>query len=232
MFRWNLRRVLLEELKRLSLNKKLYRFEGSLKVVEQGYFCNVFYLVDQAKAAGNEAEKQFYRLPSEANLINLNRQNAALVHALNLESEFWRQKRTANGLKPEKGKPNSFIPYVVGPDGFSIAFFQAYWNTIAEDVIAVVTDFFRGTPVPRSFTAISIILIPKNDSPQSWSEFRPISLCNVTNKILSKLLYTRLSQALPDLLSPSQSAFVPGRLIADNILLAQEMAHHLDMRYT
>ncbi|KAL0287182.1 UNVERIFIED_CONTAM: hypothetical protein Scaly_2772900 [Sesamum calycinum] len=91
---------------------------------------------------------------------------------------------------------------------------------------------FRGTPMPRSFTAISIILIPKNDSPQSWSEFRPISLCNVTNKILSKLLYTRLSQALPDLISPSQSAFVPGRLIADNILLAQEMAHHLGMRYT
>ncbi|KAK4394256.1 hypothetical protein Sango_1896400 [Sesamum angolense] len=54
---------------------------------------------------------------------------------------------------------------VAGPDGFSSAFFQACWNTIAEDVIAAATDFFRGTPMPRSFTATSIILIPKNDSP-------------------------------------------------------------------
>ncbi|KAL0347898.1 UNVERIFIED_CONTAM: hypothetical protein Sangu_1017600 [Sesamum angustifolium] len=86
--------------------------------------------------------------------------------------------------------------------------------------------------MPRSFTATSIILIPKNDSPQSWFELRPISLCNVTNKILSKLLYNKISQALPDLISPSQSGFVPGRLIADNILLAQEMTHHLDMRHS
>ncbi|KAK4409423.1 hypothetical protein Sango_0015300 [Sesamum angolense] len=93
---------------------------------------------------------------------------------------------------------------VVGPDGFSSAFFQASWDTIAEDVCTAVTDFFRGTPMPRSFTATSIILIPKNDSPQSWSEFIPICLCNVTNKILSKLLDTKISQALPDLISPSR----------------------------
>ncbi|KAK4394197.1 hypothetical protein Sango_1890500 [Sesamum angolense] len=116
------------------------------------------------------------------------------------------------------------------PDGFSSAFFQACWNTIAEDVIAAVMDFFRGTTMPKCFTATSIILIPKNDSPQSSSEFTPISLCNVTNKIMSKLHYTKIFQALPDLISPSQSGFVPGRLIADSILLAQEMTQHLDMR--
>ncbi|KAL0448794.1 UNVERIFIED_CONTAM: hypothetical protein Slati_1435800 [Sesamum latifolium] len=85
--------------------------------------------------------------------------------------------------------------------------------------------------MPRSFTATTIVLIPKVDSPQTWNDFRPISLCNVTNKILSKLLYRRISQALPELISPSQSGFVPGRLISDNILLAQEMIHHLDLRY-
>ncbi|KAL2246128.1 UNVERIFIED_CONTAM: hypothetical protein Sindi_2881000 [Sesamum indicum] len=287
------------------LQQKLYRLKNHLKQWNKDCFGNIFSLVDQAKAAANEAEKQFDRLPSEANLTNLNKHNAALVHALNLESEFWRQKSNCKWLEvgerntkffhasvkkkrlkskisrvtdnqyeitdstqikifavhffesllsdtPATSLPHDF-PFqfsqihqdvllnlcqppshddikevvfsinkdsVAGPDGFSSAFFQACWNTIAEDVNAAVMDFFRGTPMPRSFSATSIILIPKNDSPQSWSEFRPISLCNVTNKILSKLLYTKISQALPDLISPSESGFVPGRLIADNILLA------------
>ncbi|KAL0394659.1 UNVERIFIED_CONTAM: hypothetical protein Slati_4432100 [Sesamum latifolium] len=85
--------------------------------------------------------------------------------------------------------------------------------------------------MPRSFTATTIVLILKVDSALTWNDFRPISLCNVTNKILSKLLYRRISQALPDLISPSQSGFFPGRLVSDNILLAQEMIHHLDLRY-
>ncbi|KAL0286922.1 UNVERIFIED_CONTAM: hypothetical protein Sangu_2715700 [Sesamum angustifolium] len=89
---------------------------------------------------------------------------------------------------------------VAGLDRLSSAFFQACWDTIVEDVFAAVTNFFRGTPMPRSFTATSIILIPKNDSPQSWSEFKPISLCYVTNKILSKLVYTKISHALPHLI--------------------------------
>ncbi|KAL0295437.1 UNVERIFIED_CONTAM: hypothetical protein Scaly_3103600 [Sesamum calycinum] len=75
----------------------------SLGAPIQGY-------VDQAKAATNEAEKQFDRLPSEANLITLNRQNIALVMLLTLNLNFGGRKATANSLKPEKGKPNSFIP--------------------------------------------------------------------------------------------------------------------------
>ncbi|KAL0402157.1 UNVERIFIED_CONTAM: hypothetical protein Slati_4245600 [Sesamum latifolium] len=120
---------------------------------------------------------------------------------------------------------------VAGPDRFSSAFYQACWEFIARDIYDAVRGFFSGTPMPRSFTATTIVLIPKVDSPQTWNDFRPISLCNVTNKILSKLLYRRISQALSELISPSQSAFVPDRLISDNILIAQEMIHHLDLRY-
>ncbi|KAL0440459.1 UNVERIFIED_CONTAM: hypothetical protein Slati_2528900 [Sesamum latifolium] len=87
------------------------------------------------------------------------------------------------------------------------------WDIIAEDIIEVARDFFIGTPIPRSFTTTSITLIPKDESPQSWSDFRPISLCNVTNKIISKLLYNKIAQALPNLISPSQSGFFPDDFI-------------------
>lgn len=56
-------------------------------------------------------------------------------------------------------------------------------------------------------------------------------MCNVTNKIISKLLTARLAHFLPQLVSPSHSSFVQGRLIGDNIMLAQEMVHAIDDRH-
>ena len=55
----------------------------------------------------------------------------------------------------------------------------------------------------------NICMIPKTERPTRMTELRPISLCNVGYKIISK----------------TQSAFVAGRLISDNILIAQEMFH-------
>ncbi|KAG8386900.1 hypothetical protein BUALT_Bualt03G0196900 [Buddleja alternifolia] len=117
---------------------------------------------------------------------------------------------------------------VAGPDGFSALFFQSCWDFIYQDLYEAVRDFFSGTPLPRSISATTIVLIPKSESPNTWADFRPISLCNVTNKILTKLFYKKIEKVLPPSISLSQSGFVPGRLIGDNILLAQEMVHSLD----
>jgi hypothetical protein len=57
-------------------------------------------------------------------------------------------------------------------------------------------------------------------------DYRPISCCNVIYKCITKILANRLLSGLSDLISPSQAAFIPGRSIAENGMLAQEVARN------
>lgn len=75
-----------------------------------------------------------------------------------------------------------------------------------------------------------IILLPKKNEANRVNDYRPISLCNVSMKIITKVLANRLSESLPMVISQTQSAFIKGRLISDNIILAHETNHYLKHR--
>ena len=119
-------------------------------------------------------------------------------------------------------------PYsTAGPDSMNGYFYQKCWRIIKNDLMGVVQAFFSGQMIPKYFSHSCIVFLPKFNNPNKMTEFRPISLSNFTSKIISKLVSNKLSPILPTLISPNQAGFVKGRSISENIMLAQEIIHHI-----
>jgi len=111
----------------------------------------------------------------------------------------------------------------LGPDGFSAGFFQRAWPIVGEDVIEAILDFFSYGKLLREVNATIITLVPKRSNPSVMGDFRPISCCNIVYKCITKIIANRLLKGLDDIVGPNQGAFIPGRSIAENIMLAQEL---------
>jgi hypothetical protein len=112
-----------------------------------------------------------------------------------------------------------------GPDGLPADFFLDNWDTVGEEVSQIVLYALNFGVMNKGMNFTYIALIPKIKSPEKVSDFRPISLCNVIYKLVSKVLANRLKVWLPKIISPYQSAFIQGRLITDNIIAAYETLH-------
>ena len=116
-----------------------------------------------------------------------------------------------------------------GPDGLPAAFFQKHWEAVKEGVTATCLHILneKGTLAPLNHTYIA--LIPKIKKSRDVTEFRLISLCNVIYRIIAKCIANRLKRFLHDVISPNQSAFIPNRLITDNIIIGYECLHKIRM---
>ena len=114
-----------------------------------------------------------------------------------------------------------------GPDGFSASFYHTHWSVIGPDLVEEVQAVFRSGTLPLGVNDTHVCMIPKIKGPQRVSDYRPIALCNVYYKVYSKILQRRLQPLLGKIISENQSAFVPGRLIGDNILITHEVLHTL-----
>ena len=118
----------------------------------------------------------------------------------------------------------------LGPDGMPALFYHSFWHIIGSQVTNAVLSCLNSCKIPESINHTFITLIPKVPSPKRMSDFRPISLCNVIYKIMSKVIANRLKPILSKIISETQSAFVPGRLITDNVLVAFETLHYMKTR--
>lgn len=117
-----------------------------------------------------------------------------------------------------------------GPDGYPAEFYRSAWPIISSDFTIAVQSFFMYGFLPKGVNATSLALIPKVQGAETLKDFRPISCCNILYKVVSKILANRLKVFLPELVEPNQCAFVKGRLLLENVLLAAELVknYHKD----
>ncbi|WVZ77029.1 LOW QUALITY PROTEIN: hypothetical protein U9M48_024932 [Paspalum notatum var. saurae] len=128
---------------------------------------------------------------------------------------------------PIKAMRNKAAP---GPNGLNATFYKAAWPWIAQDVVELVTNFYQTEDLPQELNKTFITLIPKGMNANNPQSFRPISLCNVIYKIISSTIAKRIKNHLPSYIHQSQAAFIPGRHITTNIILAQEITHSFSLK--
>ncbi|KAH9685635.1 putative ribonuclease H protein [Citrus sinensis] len=93
--------------------------------------------------------------------------------------------------------------------------------------VSLLKIFFSRKQLPKELNQTLIVLIPKTNNPDSLKLFRPISLCTVVYKTITKLVANCLKTILPQLIGPAQTSFVPGRHIIENVIVAQEIIHSM-----
>ncbi|GKV25513.1 hypothetical protein SLEP1_g34945 [Rubroshorea leprosula] len=117
-----------------------------------------------------------------------------------------------------------------GPDGTHPFFYQKLWHSVKDTILLDIQQIFMSGTVPPKWNECLITLIPKVGSPVNINQFRPIGLCNVNYKIVSKIIVHRLKPLLDSIISPCQASFVPGRRGSDNILILQELVYSFNRK--
>ncbi|XP_019198269.1 PREDICTED: uncharacterized protein LOC109192130 [Ipomoea nil] len=114
-----------------------------------------------------------------------------------------------------------------GPDGMNPGFYQHFWDVVGGDVSSFIVNCLENCCFPDTLNETDVVLIPKKQTPKRVSDLRPIALSNVIYSVMAKVMTNRMKPLMDEIISDSQSAFIPDRLITDNILIASEVGHYL-----
>jgi hypothetical protein len=112
-----------------------------------------------------------------------------------------------------------------GPDGFNGLFLKKCWQIVKGNFYALCSDFFMGTANLECINRSYITLVPKKDCPETVSDYRPISLMNISLKIITKILADRLQSVILRLVHPNQYGFIRLRTIQDCLAWSYEYIH-------
>jgi hypothetical protein len=116
---------------------------------------------------------------------------------------------------------------IPGPDGWTVELFTFFFDLVGEDVLAMVEESRTLGAITGSLNSTFLAPIPKANNPSSFDDFRPISLCNLCYKIISKIIANRLKPFLSRAISIERLGFLKGRRIQDAIGTTHEVLHSI-----
>eukprot|EP00253_Pinus_taeda_P031529 PITA_31529 len=125
-------------------------------------------------------------------------------------------KTTLFAMEPDKAP---------GPDGFTTRFLQNCRQIVEKDLCRMVRKSQACQKIGGSTNSAFLALIPKEKGANSFTRFRPISLCNIGYKLITKVIANRLKTILPNIIPENHGGFIQGRQIVDNFILVQEAIH-------
>jgi hypothetical protein len=115
------------------------------------------------------------------------------------------------------------------PNGWTLEFFSGFFYFFGKDLLEMVEESRRVGQIHAPFNATFIALNTKTNDPQTFDDFRPISLCNCIYKIVVKIITKCLQMVLSETISKEQFGFLEGRQIHEAIGVAQEGLHSLNI---
>ncbi|CAL1383747.1 unnamed protein product [Linum trigynum] len=114
-----------------------------------------------------------------------------------------------------------------GKDGLNPLFYQRCWDFVGPYVVAFVQSCWSDPSKVKEINERIVVLISKIKTPTLIEHFRPISLCNVSYKMITKCLAKRIKTLMTELVAETHTSFVLGRHITDNIYILQEVVHSM-----
>lgn len=115
-----------------------------------------------------------------------------------------------------------------GSDEFPKGFYQNTLNHIGENLCTFIHQLWSKYIPLKFVNLIDICLIPKIDSPQQVSHFRPITLCNTSYNVFTKVIFNRCKKHMDTIVSRNQSSFIPKISSHDNIVITREILHSMN----
>uniref|UniRef100_A0A8C6M6K1 Reverse transcriptase domain-containing protein n=1 Tax=Nothobranchius furzeri TaxID=105023 RepID=A0A8C6M6K1_NOTFU len=117
-----------------------------------------------------------------------------------------------------------------GPDGLTANFYHHFWEEIKDLLFGVFSEIFESCDLPPTMRHGVIISIPKADKDHRIIENRrPITLRNTDYKLLTYIFKIRVQSGISDIVSETQSGFLKGRSIHNNIRLVMDIIEYSDM---
>lgn len=196
--------------------------------------CSIPFLIDSERVLNSQEEmsrhivefyKSLFRADPPSNIHLAQEMWSETLHLSEQEQEFLIRPFRIEELDKviKEAKPNT----APCPDGFDVHFYRVFWPQVRNDLFEMLLMLHNEELDLKRLNYGVITLVPKSSEPTDIRHFRPICVLNDCFKFISKVVTNRMTEVANSVISPTQTAFIPGRFILEGCVIIHEVMHEL-----